>query len=97
MIRPVRALGASIVLAATFAACSGTLVLNDARLQEEIQRGFQEQTGVSVQTVDRPDNQPIQTGATLQCTLTTAEGDPVTIRVTQTDAQGNIRWEVVTD
>ncbi len=60
-------------------------------------RAFQQQTGVAVEAVDCPDNQPLLAGATLQCTLTTAEGDPVTIRVTQTDAQGNIRWEVVTD
>lgn len=69
-------------------------VLDDSRLQDEIRTGFEQQTGVSAQGVDCPDSQPLLAGATFECTLTTVD-EPLTIRVTQTDAQGNITWELV--
>jgi hypothetical protein len=94
MPRPRHILATLAGLALT-ASCTVSAVLDDSRLQEEIQRGFQEQTGATVQNVDCPDDQPLTQGATFECTLTTADGETVGIRVTQTDAQGNIRWELV--
>ncbi len=95
MTRRIPAAFALGVTALLLAACNVAPVLDDSRLQDEIRSGFEEQTGVSVQGVDCPDSQPLATGATFDCTLTTADGEPLTIRVTQTDAQGNISWELV--
>ncbi len=50
---------------------------------------------MSAEGVDCPDSQPLQAGATFECTLTAVDGEPLTIRVTQADAQGNITWELV--
>jgi uncharacterized protein DUF4333 len=91
-----RTLPATLVLGAlALGACTTTAVLDDSRLQTEIQTGFEEQTGIAVQSLDCPDSQPLQANATFECTLTTDTGDTVGIRVTQTDAQGNVRWEVI--
>ncbi len=95
MIRRFPASLALLVLAASLAACSVSAVLDDSRLQDEIKTGFEQQTGVSAEGVDCPDSQPLQAGATFECTLTTVDGEPLTIRVTQADAQGNITWELV--
>jgi len=95
MTRLTRATFTSVVLAASVAACSVAAVLDDSRLQQEIQTGFEAQTGLSAESVDCPDSQPLLAGATFECTLTTDDGEPLTVRVTQTDAQGNISWELV--
>lgn len=80
---------ATLVLAG---ACSSAL--DEARLEAEISSGFQAQTGVAVRGVDCPAGVPLQAGAIFQCTLTTQEGQAVTIDVTQDDAQGNVSWRV---
>ncbi len=95
MTRRLTASLAGLVLTASSTACSVSAVLDDSRLQDEIRNGFEQQTGLSAEGVDCPDSQPLQAGATFECTLTTVDGEPLTIRVTQADAQGNITWEVV--
>ncbi|MBA2487818.1 MAG: DUF4333 domain-containing protein [Chloroflexi bacterium] len=69
-------------------------MLDDTRLEAEIASGFQTQTGIAVSGVGCPAGVPLQMGAESQCTLTTQEGETVTIDVTQQDEQGNVRWMV---
>jgi hypothetical protein len=85
------ALGAIAVLAS---AC-GPAVLDDGKLQDVIATDFAKQTHVEVQSVDCPDGQKIAQGATFNCTLTAADGTTYTIKVTQTDDQGNVHWSAV--
>ncbi len=49
MPRLVRATFTSVVLSASVAACSVSAVLDDSRLQQEIQTGFEAQTGLSAE------------------------------------------------
>ncbi|HYI22025.1 MAG TPA: DUF4333 domain-containing protein [Candidatus Limnocylindrales bacterium] len=77
------------------AACSTTLVLDDARLEQVIATQFQQQTGVGLTGVSCPDDTPLAQGNTIQCTATAADGQTLTIQVTQTDNAGNVNWEVL--
>ncbi|CAN5708769.1 hypothetical protein BH18CHL1_BH18CHL1_03120 [soil metagenome] len=86
------AIGFGILTLAFAGSCSSAL--DDTRLEAEIASGFQTQTGIAVSGVDCPAGVPLQMGAESQCTLTTQEGETVTIDVTQQDGQGNVRWMV---
>jgi hypothetical protein len=87
---------ALLSVAALFAvACNGTALLNTEKLQDEIKTSFQQQTEQSVDTVTCPKDQPIVQGGVFQCTLVTLNNETVNIRVTMTDATGNVTWEVV--
>jgi hypothetical protein len=77
--------------AVIFAGCSTTL--DGTRLQQVIADGLQEQAGVTA-TVVCPSDRPLQLGDVFTCTATTADGQTLTITVTQTDSQGNVHWAV---
>jgi hypothetical protein len=86
------ALGAVAALA--LAACQTTLTLNTENLQRLIQTGIQEQNpGVVVSSVTCPER-PLQLGDVFNCTATTADGQSLTVEVTQTDAAGNVHWKI---
>jgi|SRR5918995_7547601 hypothetical protein len=90
-----RGAGLGLAAAALLAvACQTTLTLDSDNLQTEIASGFQEQTGIAV-TVSCPDDRPLQQGDTFTCTAAAADGQSYTIQVTQTDAAGNVNWQVV--
>lgn len=88
--RPVAVLGFA---AALLVGCNTTLTLDNERLQDVIAQGLQEQAGVTAE-VSCPDNRPIQQGDVFQCTAATSDGQNLTITVTQTDAAGNVNWQV---
>ena len=96
--RLVRKPGLLLAVAATpllVAACSTTLILDDARLEEVISTQFEQQTGVGLTSISCPDDTPIAQGNTFQCTATAADGQALTIQVTQADNAGNVDWEVL--
>jgi hypothetical protein len=51
-----------------------------------------ETTGI---TVDCPEDIKAESGAEFDCTGTVPDAGTVTIRVTQTDGDGHVNWEVV--
>jgi hypothetical protein len=77
------------------AACQTTLTLDTANLQNIIKTGIEAQnvnTGVTVSSVVCPDR-PLLQGDTFECTATTSAGN-YRVSVTQTDAIGNVHWEL---
>ncbi len=81
--------------AALVLACSGTLSLDADRLEQAIQAGIQEQTGLTVSEVACPDDTPLAQDNVSQCTATTSDGQQLTVEVTQTDAAGNVNWRLI--
>ncbi len=78
---------------AALVGCSTSLVLDNSRLQQEVESGLLD-NGITA-TVTCPDNQPIEKGATFECHAITDDGVTVTILITQTDSSGNIDWQLV--
>jgi FlaG/FlaF family flagellin (archaellin) len=82
-----------LCLALAAAACSKSLDMDGLELQLADQLNTQlETTGI---TVDCPDDVEAETGGEFDCTGTASTGDTLTIRVTQTDSDGSVTWEVV--
>lgn len=73
-------------------ACSKTLEMDD--VESEIQNGIAEQTGVTVTSVECPDEVEAAEGDTFECTATAEDGSEATVEVTQTSDDGDISWEV---
>jgi hypothetical protein len=75
------------------AACNTTLSLNTENLQNLIKTGIEQQNqGVTVSSVTCPER-PIQQGDIFDCQATTSAGN-YRVTVTQTDATGNVNWEI---
>jgi hypothetical protein len=84
------------LIAVGLSACSfsvGGLDMNE--LKKQITTGVETQTGVELEEIDCPKNRDVEQGDTFACTATTTDGRVITLRVTQTDDQGNVNWEVV--
>jgi hypothetical protein len=90
LLRPVAALG---FVAAFLLACNGSLTLDNVRLQQVIADGLQQQAGVQA-VVTCPDDRPLKTGDTFQCSAVAADGSTLQITVVQTDDQGHVNWNV---
>jgi hypothetical protein len=90
LFRPVASLGFA---AAFVVACNTTLTLDSVRLQQVITDGLQQQAGVQA-VVTCPNDRPLKTGDTFQCTAVAADGSTLQITVVQTDDQGNVNWNV---
>jgi type 1 fimbria pilin len=86
--------GTLVLTSACQVSFGGGDTLDTPKLETEIERGLEEQTDVVVQSVDCPEDVPIQTGATFTCTATADDGSTATIDVRQTDDQGNVDWEL---
>ncbi|MGZ8631755.1 MAG: DUF4333 domain-containing protein [Actinomycetota bacterium] len=81
------------VLAIAAAACTKTLDTDG--LEGQLKSQFEEQTGTVLASVDCPADVEVETGGTFTCTATEEEsGTSFTLKVTQTDDQGNVDWEV---
>lgn len=98
---PSRSAGQALVLVGALVLTSACQVsfgsgstLDTPKLEAEVERGLEEQTGVVVQSVDCPEDVPIQVGAMFTCTATADDGSTATIDVRQTDDQGNVQWEL---
>jgi hypothetical protein len=90
--RPGTALLASAVL--LLGAC--TAQIDTQELERQIKDGLSSQTGVTPTSVDCPQDVPAEEGGTFRCTAVADDGSVATITVTQSDDEGNVRWEVTT-
>jgi Domain of unknown function (DUF4333) len=86
-------LAAVVMLAVAAAACTKTLDTDG--LETELQSQIQEQTQSTISSVDCPADVEVETGGTFDCTAEQESGATLTIRVTQSDDQGNVEWTVV--
>jgi hypothetical protein len=68
--------------------------LDADKLELEVGRGIEEQTGIQVESVDCPDDVQIQAGDTFTCTVTAEDGSTAPVDVTQQDDEGNVTWEI---
>lgn len=64
-------------------------------LAKDLQRQLDIQTDTVITAVDCPDDVEIEAGGTFECTAEAKSGATFTIKVTQTDRQGNVEWEVI--
>ena len=83
-----------VIVLATLALAGCTQVLDEEQLEAEISAGIEEQTEATGVSVDCPSDVPLEEGDTFTCTATSDDGDEAEVQVTQTDAEGNIRWEL---
>lgn len=80
--------------ALTLAACSSG-GLDMTKLETTIATELQSQLDLSAEpTVTCPEDVPIEKDNVFNCTAT-LDGESADIQVTQTDDQGNVKWEVV--
>jgi Domain of unknown function (DUF4333) len=87
-----------VVLLASLAlvgGCTRTKTLDANGLEETLRPKVEKQLGTGGITVDCPDDEPAQAGATFQCTATSAAGKTLTIEIKQTDDKGNVTYKVV--
>ena len=84
-----------VVLFASLAlvGCTRAKTLDANGLEEMLRAKIEQQLGTQGFSVDCPDDEPAQAGATFQCTATSAAGKTLTIEVTQTDDQGRVTWK----
>jgi len=85
-------MAAVAVLAVAAAACTKTLDTDG--LETELQSQIEEQTQNPISSVDCPADVEVETGGTFNCTAEQESGATLTIRVTQSDDQGNVEWIV---
>jgi hypothetical protein len=68
--------------------------LDISGLEDEVRTQIEAQTDSRPASVDCPTDVPIEAGGSFECTAELKSGAQYTIRVTQTDDQGNVEWEV---
>ncbi|MGH2661409.1 MAG: DUF4333 domain-containing protein [Actinomycetota bacterium] len=83
-----------IIVIAALALAGCTQVLDEEQLESEISSGIEEQTGATGVSVECPEDVPLEQGNTFTCTATSDQGDVGQVQVTQTDDEGNVRWEL---
>ncbi len=82
----------TLAAAALFSSC--TKMLDTSKLQTQIKSGIEQQTSVTVKTVDCPGDVKIKAGGSFECTVTLSDGSTHKVRVTQNDDKGNVHWEL---
>ncbi len=84
------AAGALALLAAT--GCSGKI--DPAKGEESIRKTLSDPSiGLTVQSVSCPADIPLQKGNVFTCKVTVANGDPVQVKITQKDDEGNVELD----
>jgi hypothetical protein len=74
------------------AACSRSL--NKTSMESSLKTQLEAKTGITGVTVTCPDGIKAEKGGTFTCTAA-AQGQTVTVQVTQTDDQGNVTFKIV--
>ena len=91
---PARLLPAVAVVAAFgFAGC-GDKTLDTDKLQDKVSDGVAKQTGAKIKSVDCPSDVKAEKGNTFTCDVTAANGQKAKVTITQTDSDGNVRYEL---
>jgi len=75
------------------AAC-GDKKLDTDKLEGKISAGIEKQAGVKVKSVDCPSDVKVEAKNTFTCKAATINGQTATVKVTQQDDEGNVRYEV---
>ena len=83
---------ALLTLALGAASCSRSL--DKTSLESSIETQLESKGGISDVTVTCPGDIKAQAGGTFTCTAA-AQGETVTLQVTQTDDQGNVTFKIV--
>ncbi len=83
-----------LCLGATLALTGCTRRLDMEKLKTVLKDGFTAQTGVALKDVSCPESRDIKAGDSFDCKATTAGGATATLKVSQSDDQGNVKWEV---
>ncbi len=81
----------TVSLASLLAACSPTL--NTGKLEDEIQKGIEEQTDINVSSISCPTNVELEEGDTFDCDVEASDDTTFTVTVTQKDDEGNVIWK----
>jgi hypothetical protein len=85
-----------VAIAAVFAlAACGEEVLDVDKGESEVAPELERQTGTRSVSVDCPEEVEIEDGGTFECGVSTEGGVEAKVEVTQTDDEGNVRWELV--
>lgn len=88
----------ALALATVLVGCDGTFTvtryLDVERLESTIADGLEEQTGLTIESVDCPDEIAMEAGNEFECTAVDSGGSTAAVTVTQDDADGNITWSV---
>jgi Domain of unknown function (DUF4333) len=81
-------------LAAFAVAGCGDKKLDTGKLEGRIKDGIEQQSGVKIKSVDCPGDVKVKRGDVFTCRATTTSGQPVPVRVTQRDDEGNVNYQV---
>ncbi|MEX1262524.1 MAG: DUF4333 domain-containing protein [Actinomycetota bacterium] len=91
--RVVRLGCALAVLTSVAAVCNPPLDIEG--LEPQLQQQVEEFTGQSFRSVSCPDDVQPEAGGTFDCEAVDEAGATFTIRVSQSDDQGNVSWELI--
>lgn len=84
----------ALCLGASVALTGCTRRLDMDKLKTVLKDGFASQTGLQVKEVSCPESRDIKAGDSFDCKATTPGGASATLKVTQSDDQGNVKWEL---
>ena len=85
-------LAALTAAASMLAACQSSLDMTKA--EALIKTGLAEQLQMPIASVSCPDERALKSGDVFDCTATAETGGDLTVKVTQADDTGNIKWEL---
>lgn len=85
---------AALLVSGLLAGCSSTPTLRSDEVESAIVAGLKAQFPKRDYAAACPAEIPAESGGMFTCELTSADGSQATVTVTQTDAEGDIRWQV---
>lgn len=83
-----------LLVSGLLAGCSSTATLRSDEVESAIVAGLKAQFPKRDYTATCPADIPAEAGGIFTCELSSADGFQATVTVTQTDAEGDIRWQV---
>ncbi len=83
-----------LCLGAALALTGCTRRLDLDKLKTELKAGLTSQLGVTIKDVTCPEDREIKVADTFECKASSQGGASITLKVTQNDDQGNVKWEV---
>jgi hypothetical protein len=86
---------AAAVAALGFAGC-GDKKLDTDKLEGKVEDGVAAQTGTKIKSVECPSDVKAEKGNTFTCDITAVNGQTGKVTITQTDSDGNVRYELNT-
>jgi len=75
-----------------FAGCEKKL--DTGKLEGKVKDGIEQQAKIKIKSVKCPSDVKVKKGNTFNCTATSVAGQKATVKVTQSDDKGNVRYEV---